>query len=374
MSQLTPGQRETLRIAIAEHFNLEELKTLCFDLGLKFDKLPGEGLDAKVIALISWFEDRDSTLTLIAKLRKERPDFDWGPPPESPLSSSALPPPEPPIEVKGRKPGCSVKAEVAVAFLVAIIGLVGVLGEPFAAKLAERLLASPTPVAVASATPTMSPTVSVTLSPTPTSTATTATPSPTFTPTQTPTYTPSPSPTPSPTPTALVVDPMDSLEGWTPLRDPRSAITPTLVSGMSSRMSDKAVQLEFNLRRNDLQPNDATYVGIGKVITPTLLAGTQAMRFYYKGTGRNTIELKLFYETDTPGEVFSYARPEGAGSDKWQPFEQGYAHFDCGNTCRTPGEKVDPALVRRVEIAVSHQLGGESGRGHMIVDQIEALK
>ena len=90
---------------------------------------------------------------------------------------------------------------------------------------------------------------------------------------------------------------MDSLAGWAPFRDPRSAITPTLVSGLF----DKAIQIDF-----DLRPNGSTYVGIGKVITPTLLAGTQAMRFYYKGVGRNTIELKLFYKPDTEGEVFTY--------------------------------------------------------------------
>jgi len=69
MSKLIPNQRNALRTNIVDHFGVEELKTLCFDLGVKFDNLAGEGLDAKVAALIVWFEERDRTFELIEKLR-----------------------------------------------------------------------------------------------------------------------------------------------------------------------------------------------------------------------------------------------------------------------------------------------------------------
>ena len=79
MSQLTPEQRNTLRTNIADHFGLQELRTLCFDLCVDFDDLAGEGKGAKVIALIMWFEDRNRTPELLQKCRKERPTVDWDP-------------------------------------------------------------------------------------------------------------------------------------------------------------------------------------------------------------------------------------------------------------------------------------------------------
>lgn len=193
----------------------------------------------------------------------------------------------------------------------------------------------------------------------------------TSTPTSTLTHTPSPSPTSSftptsaPTPTALVVDSMDGREGWIPFSDPRSVITPSVVPGLYNT----AIQLDFNL-----QPNVLIYVGIGKAITPTLLTGTQAMRFYYRGTGRNTIELKLLYNPALGGEVFTYSRLENADTDDWLLFEQRYEAFDCGTSCKTAGQKVDPARVRKVEIVISHQLGGTSGPGWIALDQIEAIR
>lgn len=41
-----------LRLVLARRYNLEELRTLCFDLGVEFDDLPGEGKTAKIRELI----------------------------------------------------------------------------------------------------------------------------------------------------------------------------------------------------------------------------------------------------------------------------------------------------------------------------------
>ena len=130
----------------------------------------------------------------------------------------------------------------------------------------------------------------------------------------------------------------------------------------------KAIQLDFDLRPNDSRPEDPTYVGIWKVITPTLLSGTQSMRFYYMGAGLNTIELKLFYDPDGKDEAFSYVRRESDSKDDWVKLEQLYSAF-------TPqGRKLIPENVRRLEIAVSHQLGGTPGPGRLVVDQIEVIQ
>ena len=79
MSQLTPEQRNTLRTNIADHFGLEELKKLCFDLGVDYDDLAGEGKGGKVIALIKWFEERNLIRDLIRKCREERPNVGGDP-------------------------------------------------------------------------------------------------------------------------------------------------------------------------------------------------------------------------------------------------------------------------------------------------------
>ena len=99
-----------------------------------------------------------------------------------------------------------------------------------------------------------------------------------------------------------------------------------------------------------------------------LLSGTQSMRFYYKGTGRNTIELKLFYDPDGKDEAFSYVRWESDSKGDWVEARRTLQRV------YPQGTTLIPARVQELEIAVSHQLGGVPGRGRMIIDQIEALK
>jgi len=250
MFKLTPNQRNALRTNVAEHFGLEELKTLCFDLGVKFDNLAGESLDAKVAALILWFEERDRTSDLIEKLRQERPKADWSLKPrlspndlsneplreteQSPVdrgpnsmpqpAAGGADPAKPLIEPKNGKPGCQVKMEVVIALTVAFIGLIGVLGEPFAAKLAERWLPSGTPVA--GMTPTVSPTSSVTSSPTATFTAT---PSHTWTPMQTPPHTSIPTPSPTSTSSPIPTPTLPHTSTPTPSRTPTPRVVETAV-------------------------------------------------------------------------------------------------------------------------------------------------
>jgi hypothetical protein len=163
----------------------------------------------------------------------------------------------------------------------------------------------------------------------------------------------------------VVVDTMDSLSGWVVGNDSQSTIDISLAPGML----DKAMKVDYVL-------NQGGYVVISKAITKGLLSGTQSIKLYYMGTDPNTIELKLFYALNAAekGEVFSYARRENVRKDDWVPFEESYSAIVCVDNCKAPGQKMDPAQVRRLEIAVSHQLGGVPGRGYLIVDQFEALK
>lgn len=55
--------------------NLEEFRTLCFDLGVNYDNLGGEGLSGKARQLVLLLQKRDALPLLIEWLRQERPDI-----------------------------------------------------------------------------------------------------------------------------------------------------------------------------------------------------------------------------------------------------------------------------------------------------------
>lgn len=178
--------------------------------------------------------------------------------------------------------------------------------------------------------------------------------------------------TPTSTPRVVVVDTMDSLAGWAIFSDNRFITDTASAINISSQpgMVNNAIQIYY-----DLKPGG--FVGISKVITPGILAGTQSIRFLYKGVRlANTIELKLLYtpRPDGKGEVFSFSQKAIVGTDEWVTFEQLYSAFGCGDTCTSAGQSLDPARVWKLDIAVSHQQGGTPGSGSVIVDQVEAIK
>lgn len=167
----------------------------------------------------------------------------------------------------------------------------------------------------------------------------------------------------TPVPAALVVDPMESVSGWLQYHDPGSTFDLRPVSGRVRN----AVQIDYDLGQTG-------WLVVAKEITPTLLSGTQGIRFHYTGTGHNTMEFKLLEEPAYQGAVFSYERRETASTDIWLSLEQPYNAFVCVDRCEQPDQKLDPAKVYRLEIAISQAMGGVSGPGKMVIDQIEALK
>ncbi|WP_420645206.1 hypothetical protein [Candidatus Leptofilum sp.] len=62
---------------IDDFFSEEDLRTLCFDLGVDYDSLPGRGKIAKIRELILVFQRRDETYKLINSLFEERPNVPW---------------------------------------------------------------------------------------------------------------------------------------------------------------------------------------------------------------------------------------------------------------------------------------------------------
>jgi hypothetical protein len=74
LNQLDQEERVALRHILTEYFSAGELKTLCFDLGVDYEILPGEGKTNKAMELVAYFERRDHLGELIAACRQRRPN------------------------------------------------------------------------------------------------------------------------------------------------------------------------------------------------------------------------------------------------------------------------------------------------------------
>lgn len=66
-----------LRQALVDRFDEEELRTLCFDLGIEFDELPGLGSAAKTRELIAFLERHQRLDELRRSGPQLRPDIPW---------------------------------------------------------------------------------------------------------------------------------------------------------------------------------------------------------------------------------------------------------------------------------------------------------
>ena len=61
-----------LRQWAEERFSIEDLKVLCFDLGIEYENLPGETKSLKIVSLLTFAERKGRLPDLIAKFRQER--------------------------------------------------------------------------------------------------------------------------------------------------------------------------------------------------------------------------------------------------------------------------------------------------------------
>lgn len=61
-----------LRRALVQYFDLEELRTLCFDLQVDFDSLPGNNKGAKARELVIYWQNRGQLQRLVDAIRHER--------------------------------------------------------------------------------------------------------------------------------------------------------------------------------------------------------------------------------------------------------------------------------------------------------------
>ncbi|MFN2164308.1 MAG: hypothetical protein ACK2UN_19740, partial [Candidatus Promineifilaceae bacterium] len=62
---------------LVELFNLEELRELCFILGVEFDLLAGSSTAAKARQLVEYMRRRDSLEQLKKAMKELRPELEW---------------------------------------------------------------------------------------------------------------------------------------------------------------------------------------------------------------------------------------------------------------------------------------------------------
>lgn len=68
---------EALRIKLEAYFNLDELHTLCFDLQIDYEAIPGNNKQNKVREIILYFKRYKREQELLDYLRKVRPTVGW---------------------------------------------------------------------------------------------------------------------------------------------------------------------------------------------------------------------------------------------------------------------------------------------------------
>ena len=59
------GRLAELRENLVAHFNEGELRTLCFDLGVNYDVLPGRGTADKARELLAYLDQRGRVAELV---------------------------------------------------------------------------------------------------------------------------------------------------------------------------------------------------------------------------------------------------------------------------------------------------------------------
>jgi hypothetical protein len=70
-------QLSQLRQILTGRFDAEEFRTLCFDLGISYDELPGEGLGGKARELIAYCKRHERLSDLMATGKKLHPEIVW---------------------------------------------------------------------------------------------------------------------------------------------------------------------------------------------------------------------------------------------------------------------------------------------------------
>jgi hypothetical protein len=91
-SSFFEGFRADLRHKVATYFNDDEIKSLCFDLGIEYENLAGETREAKARELVTYCERTSQVSQLANRCRELRPSVDWRVPEHLPEPESLAAP------------------------------------------------------------------------------------------------------------------------------------------------------------------------------------------------------------------------------------------------------------------------------------------
>lgn len=142
-----------LRESLVDYFEVEDLESLCFDLGLDYDGLPGDGKRGKVVELIEYFGRTGRIVELIDHCAQLRPNLAWGNLREAAVSDPAQFRPLTPVSTTAT-PGAQIlnlpadralKIGVAVGALAILLLLCGFSGGLLAGRFVSVTL-NPVPV------------------------------------------------------------------------------------------------------------------------------------------------------------------------------------------------------------------------------------
>lgn len=77
MPIVTPAFLTNLHQGMVESYNLEEIKTLCLELGIDYENLEGQNKAGKIRELITYLNRRGQLLKLVEKCTVDRPEYPW---------------------------------------------------------------------------------------------------------------------------------------------------------------------------------------------------------------------------------------------------------------------------------------------------------
>lgn len=71
------NKRTATVFLIKKHFSLEELQSLCFDLDIEFDDLPGNNFSRRAEELVDYCDRHSKFNQLLTACRQKRPKAPW---------------------------------------------------------------------------------------------------------------------------------------------------------------------------------------------------------------------------------------------------------------------------------------------------------
>jgi len=131
--RLTPAAQ--LRENLSTYFEVGDLESLCFDLGVDYEGVPGESKAAKIVGIIEYFSRAGRSVNLLERCSQMRPNVDWvglrAIAASTPEAFIAITPPEVSGKTDGNilnvTPDRALKLGIGVGALLVVILLCGII-------------------------------------------------------------------------------------------------------------------------------------------------------------------------------------------------------------------------------------------------------